>query len=61
METAKELGQVLVDNGIELVYGGAAKGLMGVIADEVLARGGRAHGVIPQFLMDKESAHKSLA
>jgi uncharacterized protein (TIGR00730 family) len=59
-DAAKELGRILVDNGIELVYGGASKGLMGIIADEVLRLGGRAHGVIPQFLMDKEIAHEGL-
>ena len=57
---ARELAATLVDNDIELVYGGAAKGLMGVIADEVLARGGAVHGVIPKSLEDKEIAHRSL-
>ena len=51
---ATELADALVDRDIELVYGGASKGLMGVIADRVLARGGLAHGVIPQQLVDKE-------
>jgi uncharacterized protein (TIGR00730 family) len=57
---ARALGQVLTRRGIELVYGGGAVGLMGVIADEVLSRGGRAHGIIPQALASKEVAHPSL-
>lgn len=57
---AREFAATLVDNDIELVYGGAAKGLMGVIADEVLTRGGAVHGVIPKSLEDKEIAHTSL-
>ena len=59
-DAARELGNVLVDFDIELVYGGAAKGLMGIIADTVLERGGLAHGVIPKALEDKEIAHSSL-
>lgn len=56
-EAARELGTALVDNGIELVYGGASIGIMGVIADRVLELGGRVHGVIPEFLKAKEIAH----
>jgi len=51
---------VLVRHEIDLVYGGADKGIMGVIADEVLGLGGKVHGVIPQMLMDKEVAHQGL-
>ncbi len=58
---AVELGDALVDRGIELVYGGASKGIMGIIADRVLERGGAVHGVIPQQLVDKEIAHKHLS
>ncbi len=59
-DAAVELADALVDRGLELVYGGASKGLMGVLADRVLARGGLAHGVIPQQLVDKEVAHEGL-
>ena len=45
---------------LELVYGGADKGIMGVIADAVLDQGGKVHGVIPQMLMEKEIAHEGL-
>ena len=57
---AEELAGVLVDAGIELVYGGAHKGTMGVLADAVLSRGGAVHGVIPQLLEEKEVAHTGL-
>jgi uncharacterized protein (TIGR00730 family) len=43
-----------------MVYGGAGKGMMGVIADAVLQLGGRVHGVIPTLLLDKEIAHQGL-
>ena len=43
-----------------LIYGGAHVGLMGAVADAVLARGGHVVGVIPQVLVDKEIAHKGV-
>jgi uncharacterized protein (TIGR00730 family) len=54
---ARALGGLLAQRGIELVYGGGNVGLMGSIADAVLAGGGRVTGVIPQSLVDKEVAH----
>ena len=45
---------------IDLVYGGGRLGLMGLIADAMLARGGEVHGVIPTALVDKEVAHLGL-
>ncbi len=57
---ARALGEALVQQGIGLVYGGGNIGLMGVIADQVLAAGGRAIGVIPKMLVDKELAHQGL-
>ena len=54
------LGQVLVARGYELVYGGARVGLMGAVADAVLAEGGHVIGVIPQALVDREVAHTGL-
>jgi uncharacterized protein (TIGR00730 family) len=56
----EQLGLLLVERGIELVYGGGNIGLMGVLADAVLARGGRAIGVIPESLMVKEVGHTGL-
>jgi len=59
-ESAIELADALVDRGIELVYGGACRGIMGVIADRVLEQGGVAHGVMPQQLVGKEISHEGL-
>lgn len=57
---ATELGQLLAERGITLVYGGGGTGLMGVVADAVLAAGGQAIGVIPFSLRTKELAHAGL-
>ena len=57
---ARELGQLLAKRGIGLVYGGGNVGLMGELADAVLDAGGRAIGVIPQQLVDREIAHTGL-
>lgn len=54
------LGQTLAKRNIELVYGGAKVGLMGAVADGVLNHGGKAIGVLPNFLRSKEIAHKQL-
>jgi uncharacterized protein (TIGR00730 family) len=59
-EAARRLGALLVERGLGLVYGGAAVGIMGTIADEVLARGGEAIGVIPEALAVKEVSHPGL-
>jgi uncharacterized protein (TIGR00730 family) len=57
---ARRLGAVLAERGLGLGYGGAGTGLMGVLADAVLAAGGSARGVIPRALLDKEIAHPNL-
>lgn len=54
------LGKTLAKNQIELVYGGANVGLMGAVADGVLDNGGKAIGVLPNFLKSKEIAHENL-
>jgi uncharacterized protein (TIGR00730 family) len=51
---AKSFGRVLAENGIRLVYGGGAVGLMGALAETVLDHGGEVTGVIPDFLMNRE-------
>jgi uncharacterized protein (TIGR00730 family) len=60
-EAARALGHALVSRGFGLVYGGAHIGLMGVIADTVLAARGRVVGVMPDFLAAKEIAHTGLS
>jgi uncharacterized protein (TIGR00730 family) len=59
-QVIEQLAEVMVSREITLVYGGGKVGVMGLIADAVLSRGGRAIGVIPQFLMDKEVGHTGL-
>ncbi len=54
------LGKTLAERDIGLVYGGAAVGIMGVVANAVLANGGKAIGVIPKALAVKEVAHTGL-
>jgi uncharacterized protein (TIGR00730 family) len=51
---ARKLGEALVNEGLGLVYGGAARGLMNVVADAVLQKGGKVTGVITRLLADKE-------
>jgi uncharacterized protein (TIGR00730 family) len=59
-ESARALARELAGRGIGLVYGGGKVGLMGVIADAVLAAGGEATGVMPQALIDREIGHTGL-
>jgi len=57
-DAARELGRVMVERRINLVYGGGRLGLMGIIADSVLDAGGQVFGVIPQSLVEHEVAHR---
>jgi uncharacterized protein (TIGR00730 family) len=57
---AEAFGGLLAQQGVELVYGGAHAGLMGALADAVLAGGGKVTGVIPEALMQREVAHLGL-
>jgi uncharacterized protein (TIGR00730 family) len=59
-DAAEELGRLLVEREIGLVYGGGAVGLMGRLADAVLAEGGEAIGVLPEALVEKEIGHPGL-
>ena len=56
----RTFGREIAKRGITLVYGGSSLGLMGALADEVLAAGGKVIGVIPKTLVGRESAHKGL-
>jgi uncharacterized protein (TIGR00730 family) len=60
-EAAGNLAQALVQRNIDLVYGGASVGVMGVLANSVLAAGGHVIGIIPQALVDREVAHSGLS
>jgi uncharacterized protein (TIGR00730 family) len=59
-EAARELGRILAEQGIELVYGGASVGIMGELADSAYEHGGHVTGIIPQQLMEKEAAHTGI-
>ena len=59
-ENARQLGYVIVSEQFSLVYGGGSVGLMGILADTVLAGGGEVTGVIPHFLVEKEVDHKGI-
>src|SRR3954451_25225816 len=56
-DSARDLGAGLARAGIRLVYGGGANGMMGRVADAVLAAGGAVLGVMPDFLTKWEVAH----
>lgn len=56
----RQFGRELARRGVGLVYGGSSHGLMGALADEVLAGGGKVIGVIPRALEGREAAHRGL-
>jgi uncharacterized protein (TIGR00730 family) len=57
---AHDMGKILAENNIRLVYGGGKAGLMGIIADSVMIHGGEVIGIIPSHISDREIQHKSL-
>jgi len=57
---AERLGRDLAANDVRLIYGGGRVGIMGVIADAVIANGGKATGVIPTFLETREVGHHGI-
>ncbi len=59
-EAARALGGAIARKGLGLVYGGAKVGLMGCVADMVVAGGQEVIGVIPRFLAQKEIAHEGI-
>lgn len=61
LEAARDVGRLLAGNDIGLVYGGGRMGLMGMVADSVLDNGGRATGIIPKHLQDREARHDELS
>jgi len=58
---ARQVGTLIAGHRLTLIYGGGRVGLMGALADAVLLSGGRAIGVIPRLLMDREAAHSGLS
>lgn len=59
-DAAIEMGGLICSSKSSLVYGGGNIGLMGVVADEVMRLGGHVIGVIPDFLLQREVAHKGI-
>lgn len=60
-DAATDLGKLLAEAGMELVYGGGRVGLMGLVADGVMTNGGRVIGIIPEFLDKYEVGHTGLS
>jgi uncharacterized protein (TIGR00730 family) len=58
---AKELGYILADKKISLIYGGGNNGIMGAVANAVLEKNGKVIGIIPQFLTDWEHHHQGIS
>ena len=59
-EATEDLARRLASEGIGIVYGGGNVGLMGALADAALEAGGKVTGVIPESLIEREVAHRSL-
>ena len=57
---AEQTGTILAQKNIQLIYGGGKRGLMGIVADAVLRNNGKAVGVIPGLLNEKEHQHEAL-
>ena len=61
VQHALELASIMAEHRIELVYGGGKKGIMGVVADTVMRKGGIVRGVIPQILVGWEHQHEGIS
>ncbi len=57
---AAELGKLMAENNIRLIYGGGSAGLMGIIADSVMQQGGAVTGIIPKLLLEWEVQHRGI-
>ncbi len=57
---AKQLGHILANKNITLIYGGGNKGIMGAVANAVLEKNGKVIGIIPQLLTDREHSHHGI-
>jgi uncharacterized protein (TIGR00730 family) len=57
---AAELGNLLAEKNVKLIYGGGSAGLMGVIADSVMEKGGSVTGIIPKILLEWEVQHRGI-
>ncbi|MBX3581495.1 MAG: TIGR00730 family Rossman fold protein [Rhizobiaceae bacterium] len=60
MKAGHTLGRNIAQAGLELIYGGGGKGIMGAVADGAMRAGGKVTGIIPRFLMNKEATQTAL-
>lgn len=60
-EVARELGRIVVQENLTVIYGGGNVGLMGILADIVLESGGKIIGVMPEHIVNLEIAHENLS
>jgi hypothetical protein len=58
---AGELGTLIANHGLQMVYGGGNKGIMGAVANAALAAGGKVIGIIPKLLLEWEAQHEGLS
>jgi uncharacterized protein (TIGR00730 family) len=59
-EHAAQLGKLLAENDIRVIYGGGSAGIMGTIADSAMANGGKVTGIIPKMLIEWEVQHQHI-
>ncbi|WP_067517286.1 TIGR00730 family Rossman fold protein [Endozoicomonas ascidiicola] len=60
-QAAEDLVDALMERGVSIVYGGGNVGLMGIVADRAMAKGGHVIGVIPNALVEMERAHNGIS
>ena len=59
-EHSAQLGKLMAENNVKLIYGGGSAGIMGAIADSVMKYGGRVTGIIPKILVEWEVQHRGI-
>jgi uncharacterized protein (TIGR00730 family) len=59
-EHARQLGKLMAEKKIKLIYGGGSAGIMGTIADAVMGNGGKVTGIIPKILLEWEVQHRGI-
>lgn len=57
---AEEIGKIITEHNLTLIYGGGKNGLMGIAANSVMNRGGKVYGIIPKVLVEWESQHEGI-
>lgn len=57
---AEQLGKLMAEDNVKLIYGGGSAGIMGTIADSVMKQGGKVTGIIPKILLEWEVQHRGI-